>query len=557
MPPNFADLQPPEPRDDVVRAAFDDLAATLDGGAALDSALLQRWEQLRRSIDTWTAWARLRYQQDTRDPARKADRARSDAIAALSTELNAAIKQRLLDGPRRDEAAALVGDGALALWRADCAAFDPAITDGLVAEKKLTAEYTALMAAAEIEFDGETHDLVTIGRPATSSDRATRERAEMARWGWIADRSDRFDSLFDDLVKLRDGMAKSVGLPDYTELGYLKMQRVDYDRHDVEQFRAEVRRRVVPLAARLREEQRQALGVDRLRFWDEPVHDAQGNPELLGGAEGLAAAGERAFDALDPQIADFYRLMLGYGYVDLGSRPGKAGGGFCTFLADQRMPFVYCAGNGTDGDVRTLVHEIGHAFQVFSSRDIELSDTIWPTYEAAEIHSMGLEFLAWPSMGEFFGDAADRFRRGHLVRALCFIPYGVAVDHFQHLVYERPNATPAERNAMWRELEEAYLPWRDYGDLPHANAGGLWQRQRHIYRSPFYYIDYTLAQTCALQLWAKSLDDHAGTMTTYKELCRLGGSQPFQSLVASAGLVSPFRAGCLDDVVARAEDWLG
>jgi len=556
LPPKFADVAPPEPRDADLHAAYDGLLASIDGGAPVDAALIARWESLRRSADTWTAWTRLRYQQDTRDADRRADRQRSDEIGALVTELNAAIKGRLLDPSRRAAAAALVGENALALWRADCAAFDPAITEALVEEARISAEYTALLASAKIPFDGEIYDLVTIGKPAESPDRATRERAARARWVWFAEHRDQLDGLFDQLVGLRHGMARALDLPDYTELGYLQMQRVDYDRDDVERFRAEVRRVVVPLATRLREEQRVTLGVDRLQSWDEAIDDPKGSPELIGGAEGLAASGQRAFDGLDPEIAAFYRMMTGRGYVDLGSRPGKAGGGFCTFLADHKVPFVYCAGNGTGSDVRTLVHEFGHAFQVWSSRDIELTDTLWPTYEAAEIHSMGLEFLAWPMLDEFFGDATDRFRRAHLVTALCFIPYGVAVDHFQHLIYERPDATPAERHAMWQEMEAMYLPWRDYGDMPHATDGGFWQRQRHIYCSPFYYIDYTLAQTCALQLWARSEDDHAGTMEAYRGLCRLGGTQPFQSLCSSAGLTSPFQAGCLDAVVARAEEWL-
>ncbi|MCP4867857.1 MAG: M3 family oligoendopeptidase [Proteobacteria bacterium] len=556
LPPAFAEVKPPEPHDADVRAAYDGLFTSIDDGSPVDHELLSRWETVRRSVDTWTAWARLRYQQDTRDAGRVADRKRSDEVSTLTTELNAAIKMRLLDPTRRDAAAALVGEGALALWRADCAAFDPAITEALVEESRLTSEYTALLASAEIPFDGEVLDLVTIGKPAVGPDRDTRERASRARWTWFDAHRARLDANFGELVALRDGMAHALGLPDYTELGYLQMQRVDYDRNDVERFRAEVRRRVVPLAARLREEQRQSLGVDTLMSWDEAVDDPAGSPELIGGAEGLAAGGQRAFDGLDDEIAAFYRMMNERGYVDLGARPGKAGGGFCTWLADHKVPFVYCAGNGTDGDVRTLVHEFGHAFQVWSSRNIKLTDTVWPTYEGAEIHSMGLEFLAWPTMDEFFGGEADRFRRGHLVRALCFIPYGVAVDHFQHLVYERPEATPAERHAMWQEMERTYLPWRDYGDMPHASDGGFWQRQRHIFRSPFYYIDYTLAQTCALQLWARSLDDHPGTMAAYRELCTLGGTQPFQSLCASAGLTSPFAEGCLDGVVARAEEWL-
>jgi oligoendopeptidase F len=159
-------------------------------------------------------------------------------------------------------------------------------------------------------------------------------------------------------------------------------------------------------------------------------------------------------------------------------------------------------------------------------------------------------------MEQFFEADAERFRRLHLTQGLLFIPYGVAVDHFQHLVYERPDASPADRHAMWQEMERTYLPTRDYGDLPHLPSGGFWQFQRHIYLNPFYYIDYTLAQTCALQLWVRSQEDAAGTLAAYNALCMRGGEAPFQDLAKSAGLRSPFQAGCLKDVARRASEIL-
>ena len=256
-------------------------------------------------------------------------------------------------------------------------------------------------------------------------------------------------------------------------------------------------------------------------------------------------------------LGDFFRRMDTGGFLDLDARKGKANGGFCTSFPTHGMPFVYANFNGTKHDVEVLTHEIGHAFQNYSSREQWPMDYFWPTFESCEVHSMGLEFLTWPHMDAFFGEDGDRFRRFHLTEALTFLPYGTAVDHFQHLIYERPDATPEERHGMWQEMERTYLPWRDYGDLAHPKMGGRWQHQSHIYGSPFYYIDYVLAQTCALQFWAKAEVDRESTMKDYVELCERGGSLPFQALVRSAGLTSPFDAGCLSDVVKRAKGTLG
>jgi M3 family oligoendopeptidase len=246
--------------------------------------------------------------------------------------------------------------------------------------------------------------------------------------------------------------------------------------------------------------------------------------------------------------------MVDGGFTDLKNRPGKRGGGFCTSFPSVGVPFIFANFNGTHDDIGVFTHEMGHAFQNWESRDQPGIDYLWPTMEAAEINSMSLEFLTYPGMGLLVGEAAaDRFRRMHLIGALAFLPYGVCVDHFQHEVYANPDATPAGRHAMWQRLERLYMPWSDYGDIAFLNKGGRWQAKAHIYGSPFYYIDYTLAQCCAMQFWVKSRRDYAAALEAYVALCGRGGSAPFQDLVRGAGLVSPFADGALADVVREAE----
>jgi M3 family oligoendopeptidase len=313
-----------------------------------------------------------------------------------------------------------------------------------------------------------------------------------------------------------------------------------------------VRAQVVPLSLELRRRQQETLGLDKLMFWDEALHDRHGNPTPLGDHDWMLVRAQEMFDALGGGLDDFFRLMTRSRLMDLKNREGKAGGGFCTSFPTHGVPYIFANFNGTKGDVEVFTHEMGHAFQAYESRGQRLLDYLWPTFESCEIHSMSLEFLTGPQMDKFFGDDAERFRRIHLAQSLLFIPYGVAVDHFQHLVYARPEATPAERHAMWQEMERMYLPWRDYGDLPHVPQGGFWQFQRHIYLMPFYYIDYTLAQTCALQFWVRSRRNFREAMEAYVALCRRGGEAPFQQLARSAGLKSPFETGGLAEVVAQA-----
>lgn len=551
----FAEMRADEPDMDWLRSQYGLLEQSFS--TATDSAgraaVIDDWNELRRGVETWVSLSHVHFAQDTRDSEYKKEKDRVDELGPLLNELEVAFKRHLLASPHRAEIEASFGRHAFDLWQADLESFAPVIIEDSVAEAKLSSEYTELKASAKISFRGEELNLPGLGRYTSDGDRDTRHAASQAQWDWFAANGEALDRIYDEMVKLRATMAKKLGYEDFVELGYKRMQRVDYDRADVKRFRDQVRHEVVPLVARIKERQAQTLGLDKLMSWDEGTYLPGGNPRPRGEEAWMTDQAKTMFSRMNPDIASFFNMMVNRGLLDLTAREGKAGGGFCTSLPTYDVPFIFANFNGTDHDVNVFTHEAGHAFQSWCSRDAELVDYVWPTYEAAEVHSMSLEFLTWPHMELFFEEEAEAFRRVHLASSLSFLPYGVAVDHFQHLVYEQPDLSPADRHDLWREMERIYLPWRDYGDLERPAMGGLWQRQSHIYGMPFYYIDYTLALTCALQFWVMSRRDMPDAFQHYLALCKRGGRAPFQDLVRSAGLRSPFEAGCLTDVVGEAE----
>ena len=555
----FEKIDAPTPDVEAIRARYGELTSAFAAATTAEErlAVLDRWDGLRRELDTWGALVSLRFQQDTRDPERKAALELCDEISPKFHEWMLDFMRAVIESPHKDEIAAHYGSHLLDLWSCQMASYDPAIEAQVIAESKASQAYTELVSSASFEFQGETLNLSQLGKFSQHADREIRHQAAALRWTWFEENAPALDRIYDDLVKLRAKQAEALGYANYIELGYKKMGRTDYDREDVERYREAVREHVVPLCARIRAQQAERLGVDPLMQWDEPVQDPAGNPKPFGTYEEKMAQAREMFDEMGDGLGSFFRMMDDGHFLDLQAREGKAGGGFCTSFPTVGVPFIFANFNGTKGDVEVFTHEVGHAFQNFSSRDKNTVDYLWPTYEAAEVHSMSLEFLTWPHMDKFFGEDADRFRRLHLTESLLFLPYGVAVDHFQHLVYDNPEATPEERLAMWKEVEATYLPWRNWGDLARPAAGGMWQQQGHIYKVPFYYIDYTLAGVCAMQFWGKAESDRAQAMQDYVALCKRGGEAPFQDLVRSAGIQSPLDAGCLEQVVEMASDYLG
>lgn len=428
--------------------------------------------------------------------------------------------------------------------------FDDKIMEDLKEEAKLCTEYSKLLASAKIEFDGKINNLSQMSVYANSLDRNIRKAAELKRVEFMESIEAKVDEIYDQLVKVRTRMAQKLGYPNFVDFGYLNLGRSDYNSKDVAEYRKQVLETVVPLAQKIIEAQAKRIGISDFKNYDIPIFYPDGNPNHGKDTKSLVAGANQFYSKLSKETKEFFQLMQDNELMDLETKPNKEGGGYCTFIPDYHCPFIFSNFNGTMGDVDVLTHEAGHAFEAYTaSQQLPLSDLYWPTLEACEIHSMSMEFFAYPYMDYFFEKDAKKYRFKHLSEAITFIPYGVCVDEFQHFVYENPTATKEERKAKWRELEKKYTPWKDYDGIAYYERGCYWHRQGHIFSSAFYYIDYTLAQVCAFQFLILDRKNHEAAWKKYYDLCKLGGSKSFLELLHEVDLKNPFKNGCLNEVI--------
>ena len=515
------------------------------------------WDHTMKEWETFASLAHIRFTQNTQDSQHKAEREYYDQLAPLMSGEEQKLFQAVLKSPYRADFSDTFGSNLLRSWELNLKAFDPKITAEKQQEGNLTAKYSELLAGLKVSFRGEEYSLTRMAPFYDSADRQTRLEARQAQDAALRNIQTELDDIFDQLVQLRHNMAVKMGYSSYTEMGYAEMGRVDYGVSEVETFRKQVAEVLVPLASQIIESRKERLGLDDYAYHDESLMDLQGEISPKGDHDWMMDRAQEMFDEMGEDFSDFFTMMRERGLLDLKSRDGKAGGGYCTIFSDHGAPFIFANFNGTQGDVRVFTHECGHAFQCFQSKDVPLRHLIWPTYEAAEIHSMSLEFLSYPWMERFFAEDTERFKRSHLEEAILFIPYGAAVDEFQHMVYANPEANADERAQMWKEMEAKYLPHRKYTESTFFESGRFWQRQGHIYRRPFYYIDYCLAQVCALQFWAMAEDNREEAMVKYRALCKLGGTKPFTGLLNSIDLPSPFVDGTLIKAISVPLEMLG
>ncbi|MCP9237049.1 M3 family oligoendopeptidase [Lewinella sp. JB7] len=554
----FPDFAYERPDLDRLETAFNAVLEELRSAEHLHDAIaaVEQIDSIRASVSTAYNIGYIRYSINTRDEFYRQEKDWFDQHLPRTEQWRVDYYRALLDSPHREALQQHFGTQLFDSAEVSIRTFRPEILEELQAVNKLNSEFTQLRGGAEIEVDGQTYNLSSITPLEQVADREKRKEASSAKWQWFADHRARIEEIYAEMVKLRTSMATKLGYDNFVGLGYANMNRTDYGPEQVANFRRQIREHIVPIAQRLYDKQRERLGIDRLHYYDLAFRFPSGNPKPQGSPAEIVAHADRMYQELSQETGEFFRYLQDKKLMDLEAKDGKAPGGYCTFINDHQSPYIFSNFNGTSHDIDVLTHEFGHAFQVYSSRDQRPLEYNWPTYDAAEIHSMSMEFFTYPWMEGFFGPDTEKYYFSHVAGSFRFLPYGCAVDEFQHRVYENPDLDNAGRNAIWKEMEAKYLPHLDYSDHDHLSEGTFWQSQGHIFSVPFYYIDYCLAQICAFQFFLRDEEDHDAAWAAYVRLCKAGGSKSFLELVELAGLENPFEDGVVKKIADRMRERL-
>ncbi len=536
---------------DKVKEEFGALMESFDKAKSGEEqfAVHQEYYELINRVSTQMTIAKIRFDIDTSDEFYNKEHEYYDEMEPVLNNLIVAYQKKVYDSPYRAYLEEKIGPVAFKNMELAQKSMDEKIIPLMQEENTLVMEYNKVIAGAKIAFDGKELNLSLLRPYLVHNDRSIRQEAWNKMDAFFCENEEKLDEIYDKLVKNRTEQARKLGYENYLELGYYRMNRNCYGKEEVENFRRQVKEVLVPYSQELHERRRKRLGLEKLSAVDESVYFKEGNPAPMGTPEEIMAAGQKMYSELSPETKEFFDFMMENQLFDVLGRKTKRAGGYMTYLPDYHAPFIFANFNGTSGDVDVITHECGHAFQGYLSGMDPIREHSDITMETAEIHSMSMEFFTEKWMELFFGDRAQDYRDMHLEDAVAFIPYGCMVDEFQHIVYENPRLSPVQRKEAWQKLEREYKPHLDYGDMKFFNKGGFWQKQLHIYNYPLYYIDYCLAQTCALQFKGKMDADFDSAWAAYLKLCKLSASDFYVNMIKEVGLDCPFEDGCVENVV--------
>lgn len=554
----FSEMQYERPDLEALQKRYREITKQLASCRSADGqlALLYEHEAMNRAFSTMSSLAMIRHSVDTADAFYAEEMAFYDRNAPAFEAYVKAFQEALLSSKFRKELERTTGALFFQNMELSVKTFSPEIIPLCQEENELVTAYEKLLASAEIPFDGKVLNLSEIHVYQVSQDREIRKRAWEKTGAFFQEHAQELDAMYDKLVKNRTEQAKKLGYENFVQLGYDRLGRNCYGPKEVRAFRDQVVNELVPAIAEVKARQAQRLGIDHTCFYDNGNVFADGNPAPKGDMHAILKAAQKMYREMSPETGEFFDFMLENELFDLASKKGKQGGGYCTEIAAYRSPFIFSNFNGTVEDVNVITHEAGHAFAYYLARDMEIMENISPTMECCETHSMSMELLTRPWDRLFFEEELEKFQVFQLEEAISFIPYGCLVDEFQERMYEEPGHTPAQRRKVWLELEKKYRPWIDFTGTVYFEDGGGYQRQHHIYSFPFYYIDYCLAQTAALEFWGASEENWRDAFRRYLDFTKQAGTKTFVELLRRAKLKTPFEQGCIKAVCEKVMDWI-
>lgn len=542
----------------IIKEKYLNLISDFKNSATADEqyTILKKINALANNVDTMSQLVYIRNSINTADEFYDTEKDYMDMTSPKFYGLRIEFYKQLLNSRFKEELTDKIHPQLITLAEMEIKTFSDEAIPLMQEENKLISEYDKLISSAKIEYDGKLLNLSQMQPYMESKDRRIRKEAHEKSSNFFKENETKFDLIYDKLVKIRHQIALKLGFNNFIELAYLRNGRSDYNSTDVRNFREHVLKYIVPITNELRERQAKRIGVDEFKYYDIPLNFISGNPTPKGNKDWIMERTKKMYEELSPETHEFINIMIDRELFDLETKPNKQAGGYCTFLHDYKSPFIFANFNGTQDDVTVVTHEAGHAFQTYQSRHFDAPEYSFPTSEAAEIHSMSMEFITWPWMELFFEKDIEKFKFFHLADSLCFIPYGVTVDEFQHIVYEYPDMTPDERKKAWRDIEKKYTPYKNYDDNEFLNKGTFWFKQGHIFSSPFYYIDYTLAQICSYQFWLRFNENRKEAWEDYLKICKIGGSQSFLEILKAGNLESPFEESTINSVASKIKAYL-
>ena len=556
----FSELKAPKPSSDMVKTLYEDHIERVKNAITCDDVLEVLFENnlMVRKVQEGSEIISIRHAMNPMDERYAADKKWADEFSPIFDNLELDFREAVYDSPFRSEIEERIGHMYFLKTEIKRKIVSEDIVPLRLREQELVDEYDNILLESKKTVNGKARTLVDLQDLFCDEDRNIRKEAFRAFSEILSENEERLEKVWDELIKVRNQIANSLGYDSYVPVGYLERERLDYGREEVAKFRQQVVDEIVPLCNKLYEAQAKRLGLDSIMAYDERMIFSDGNAKPLGDAEYMMKQIVSVLREMSPETDEFIGYILDHELMDYTPRPEKALREFYTMLPYHKAPFMFEHFTGSAEDVQYFAESLGHAFASYrASRRQPLTEYFFPSSEITEINAMSMIQFLNKYADRLFGEDAWKYEFGNLQYFMTFIPFGVAVDEFQHICYDNPNLTPKERTYEWHKLEEKYMPWRKYDEDDEFMArGGFWYHKFHIFYVPLYYIEYALATVNAMEMYRKYTERPGIAWREYLELVDVGGSKGYHDILKQANLTPLYEDGAVGKAISYVKSFL-
>ena len=556
----FKELKFPRPDLDAFTHLYEDAIMRVNEATNGDDVLevVFEYDNLAKMAGDLLTASFIRYTLDTTDEQNQEDQRWIDENNPMVTKKMLEFDEALYNSPYKEYIEEKIGSRFFAKSDALKRTFCDENIPLRKREAELAEEYQRIIASCDVVVDGAPRTFMGLQSLFSHEDREVRKEAFKAFSNFLSSHEERLEEIWDELIKLRTEIGKNLGFDNFLPVGYLERERIDYGPEEVEKFRQQVLDVIVPLCSKLYEAQAKRLGIDQMMVYDEKLIFADGNAKPAGDIEYMMNQLVGIMRDMSPETSQFIDFMLAHELIDYETRVGKAAREYTTMIASKKAPFIFSHFDGTPSEVQFMTDGLGHAFAAYrAARKQPVHEYFSSSADIMEIHSMSMTQFAGKYADRLFGEDAEKYQFGILQGLMTFIPFGVAVDEYQHICYEHPELTPKERTMEWSKLEKKYMPWRKYDeDDEFMNRGGYWYHKVHFFVYALYYIEYCLATVNAMEMNRKYVERPGVAWKEYLELSDVGGSKGYLEILKLANLTPAYEEGAVEKSISYVKDVL-
>ncbi len=249
---------------------------------------------------------------------------------------------------------------------------------------------------------------------------------------------------------------------------------------------------------------------------------------------------EAVFKEVDEELFQMFKKLNSKNKLDSIKSNTKRDIAYTTYLYNDKLPYIFMQDRGGFSDLRVLTHELGHAFEKYLNKDVELFSQFTSDVEIAESQAITMELIFAEEQSVLLKDRNSTDYKNYIVlKNLMLIPEALCIYEFERLVYSSKLLRAEDLRETWFDLNVKFgLVKEDVIDK--EQFSNYWIMKKHLFNAPCYYINYAIAKLIAFQFYKQYVNHKKDMFVSFKRYNQSSGFELKKNLLKNHNIHHPF-----------------